>query len=91
MFRHGKRRTGRGEGWASRPGTRDKVQGIGAVVATQAAKHDQRYISGIAAHPCKNARMGQPRFVMGKEEQSVGEGWASPHERRFTGRDHCEF
>jgi len=28
----------------------------------------------------KNARMGQPRFVMGKEEQSLGEGWASPHQ-----------
>src|ERR1019366_686327 len=25
----------------------------------------------------KNARMGHPRFVMEKEEQGVGEGWAS--------------
>jgi hypothetical protein len=43
------------------------VQGIGAVVAMPAAKHDQRFaISGIAAHPCKKRKDGAATFRYGK-------------------------
>src|ERR1019366_8254645 len=54
----------------------------------QSARHDKRYAtSGIAAHPfdyaqwqalAKNARMGQPPFVMGKEEQSMKKAGPAP-------------
>ena len=54
----------------------------------ESARHDKRYAtSGIAAHPfdyaqwqalAKNARMGQPPFVMGKEEQSMEKDTLGP-------------
>jgi hypothetical protein len=54
----------------------------------QSARHDKGYAtSGIAANPfdyaqwqalAKDARMGQPPFVMGKEEQSMEKAGPGP-------------
>src|SRR5208282_301520 len=59
--------------------TRDKVQLIGAVVAMQAARHDQENaISSIAAHPCKKRKDGAPAFHYGKEERQVSKRLGHP-------------
>ncbi len=57
----------------------DKRRGQERGPFLQAARHDQRYAtSGIAATLARNARMGHPRFVMGKEKQSMGKGGLTP-------------
>src|ERR1017187_4267156 len=49
--------------------TGDKVQVMSAVVAMEAARHDEPYAtSSIAAHPCKKRKDGAPSFHFGKKE-----------------------
>ena len=67
-----------GEGWAltqpesSRRQQEPVIKCNGALVTMQSTRQDEHHASGgIAAYPCKNARMGHPRFVMGNEERSM--------------------
>jgi hypothetical protein len=55
--------------------TRDKVQLVGAVVATPAARHGELYRIGIiAAHPCKKRKHGAPTFRYWENKTAHGEG-----------------
>jgi len=55
------------------------VQVTGAVVAMQAASHDQPHAtSGIAAHPCEKRKDGAATFHYGKGRTERGKGGPAP-------------